>query len=114
MQLFTIHSHYVDPNIATREDRLTPLHFAARYIPRVVDKAVEQQESEASRRGTVVKVGKRSTSVRLIQYLVNLKTDRVKVCNYHYHDRPLTNNNNKIVLVAHLGAECKLVINENA
>ncbi len=70
-----------DPNIRTREEAYTPLHFAARYIPRIVNKELQQQETDASAHGAAVEVGKLSNSAQAMQFLVNLKKNRkVKVC----------------------------------
>lgn len=60
---------HLDPNVRTKEENFTPLHFAARYTPRIVDRDVQLQESE----DRVVEVGKLSTSGHVMQYLVNLK-----------------------------------------
>lgn len=66
----------VDPNIRSQEENFTPLHFAARYTPRIVDRSVQLQESEADAGGHAVEVGKLSTSGRVMQYLVNLKKEK--------------------------------------
>ena len=69
-----------DPNSRTREEGFTPLHFAARYIPRIIDRDVQLQESESGSSVSSVEVGKRSSSVQAVQYLVNLRKRRkVKV-----------------------------------
>lgn len=72
--------HALDPNIRTKEEGYTPLHFAARYIPRVINKEFQQQETDASAQGAAVEVGKLSSSAQAMQFLVNLKKhQKVKV-----------------------------------
>ena len=74
------HPYFTDPNARTREENLTPLHYAARYIPRIIDMQQQLREDEASASGQAVEVGKLSTSAQSMQYLVNLrKGKRVKV-----------------------------------
>ena len=69
-----------DPNARTREEGFTPLHFAARYTPRIIDRDIQLQESESGSGVSSVEVGKRSSSVQVVQYLVNLhKGRKVKV-----------------------------------
>ena len=66
-----------DPNACTKEEKYSPLHFAARYMPPIIDKAVQIQQSQADTVGSAtVEVGKRSSSAQTMQYLVNLKRAR--------------------------------------
>ena len=54
------------------EEKFTALHFSARYLPRVIDLAVQQQETEEQTQ----RVDKRSSSWRAISYLIHLKGDK--------------------------------------
>ena len=63
----------LDPNTRTLEENFTPLHFAARYTPRIIDREVQLQETRADH---AVEVGKLSTSGRVMQFLVNLRKER--------------------------------------
>lgn len=75
----------VDPNSRTREEFYTPLHFAARYTPRIIDKDAQLQEFESTAVGNSVEVGKLSTSAQAMQYLVNLKKGKkVKASHLHH------------------------------
>ena len=77
---------FLDPNVRTREEKYTPLHFAARYIPRIIDKDVQLQEDQASKSGSAIEVGKLSTSAQVMQYLVFLrKGKKVKVSYSNIH-----------------------------
>ena len=51
------------------EEKFTALHFSARYLPRVIDLAAQQQETEEQTQ----RVDKRSSSWRAINYLIHLK-----------------------------------------
>ena len=66
----------VDPNIRTREERFTPLHFSARYIPRIIDRDVQLQENEGT---SSAEVGKLSSSAQAMRHLVNLKQVKVSM-----------------------------------
>ena len=58
-----------DPNVLSSEEKFTPLHFCARYLPRVAEKNLSEAEEQTQR------VDKRSSSWRAISYLINLKGD---------------------------------------
>ena len=63
---------YIDPTIASVEEKFTALHFSARYLPRVIDSAAQQQETEEQTQ----RVDKRSSSWRAVKYLINLRGDK--------------------------------------
>ena len=58
----------LDPGIQTEEERLTPLHFAARYTPR----NVEDDAQEGQSTGT-------DSSKEAVAFLVSLRREGVKV-----------------------------------
>lgn len=39
-----------DPGIETREESFTPLHFAAQYTPQIIDKDVQSEEVDSSKK----------------------------------------------------------------
>ena len=53
------------------EEKFTALHFSARYLPRVIDLATQQQETEEQTQ----RVDKRPSSWRAINYLIHLRGD---------------------------------------
>jgi len=55
--------------VASSEEQFTPLHFCARYLPRVAEKVLSEAEEQTQR------VNKRSSSWRAISYLINLRGD---------------------------------------
>ena len=59
-----------DPNIATREERFTPLHFAAFY---------SQQHSESGSKNESTKAQGLSANAKILHYLVYLKQKKVEV-----------------------------------
>ena len=56
----------VDPEVKTTDEMLTPLHFAARYVPRIQNRDVEDQE----RSNEEAEVTTASTSRRAVQLLI--------------------------------------------
>ncbi len=83
----------LDPNITTTEEGLTPLHFAARYTPRIIDKDIQLQESTAHESEGTVTVGKLSTSVATMIYLIQLKGEKSVKVNIYMHTQYIHNNN---------------------
>jgi ankyrin repeat protein len=55
-----------NPEVITTDERLTPLHFAARYVPRIQDRDVEDRE----RSNEEAEVTTASTSRRAVQLLI--------------------------------------------
>lgn len=39
----------VDPDVQTREEYFTPLHFAARYMPQIADSDVQTRDRDSSK-----------------------------------------------------------------
>ena len=59
-----------DPELETSDDKLTPLHFAARYIPIYRDETALQEDQEGNE-ATFVET-RLSSSRRAVQYLVKI------------------------------------------
>ncbi len=77
----TYNKHHPSPpaaDIETSEDKLTPLHFAARYVPRYHDEATHQEEQREGDEGAAsqsINVTHLSTSRRAVQLLIHQKVD---------------------------------------